>query len=226
MTASLEIREVQSVLVGSRRLPGTLRMPANAFGLVIFAHGSGSSRNSPRNVQVAEALHELGLATLLFDLLEPAEEAINHRAKVFDIELLAARVVDAIRWCRRVPALHELPLGLFGASTGAAAALLAASQMRAEVAAVVSRGGRPDLAGKALPFVTAPTLLIVGGHDHSVLQLNQEAFALLRCVKELQVIPGATHVFPEAGAMKHVTRLAAQWFIQYLHRAEDAHAVR
>jgi dienelactone hydrolase len=225
MTASLQ--DVHSVIVGSRRLPGTLNLPPQPSGLVVFAHGSGSSRNSPRNVEVAEALNGLGLATLLFDLLEPAEEVANQRAKVFDIDLLASRVLDAVRWCRHQPALEALPLGLFGASTGAAAALVAAAQLKGEVAAVVSRGGRPDLATGALAQVEAPILLIVGGRDHTVLQLNHEAYARLRCVKDLQVVPGATHVFPEPGAMKHVTRLAAQWFVQHLHRAaEVAHAVR
>ncbi|MBL6937873.1 MAG: dienelactone hydrolase family protein [Alphaproteobacteria bacterium] len=209
--------ESHSVAVGKRRLPGTLNVPLKASGLVIFAHGSGSSRNSPRNIEVAEALNGLGLATLLFDLLEPAEEVLNNRARVFDIELLASRVVDAVRWSQRQPALNGLPLGLFGASTGAAAALVAASQLKDRVAAVVSRGGRPDLAGKALPNVRAPTLLIVGGHDHSVVQLNERALSEMRCEKALEIIPGATHVFPEPGAMKHVTRLAAQWFIRHLH---------
>lgn len=210
----LDIRELQ---IGANRLAGTLRIPADASGLVIFAHGSGSSRLSPRNIQVAEALNSAGLATLLFDLLTPEEEHAHHRAKVFDIPLLADRLIDAVKWIDGKAALANMSIGLFGASTGAAAALVAASQMPRRIGAVVSRGGRPDLAGDALPKVKAPTLLIVGGADFGVIELNEDAFAQLNCVKNLEIVPGATHLFPEPGAMERVIALSRQWFAQYLH---------
>ena len=214
--------EVQEVAVGNRRLPGTLRIPAGASGLVVFAHGSGSSRLSPRNTMVAEALNDAGLATLLFDLLEPGEEDANNRANVFDIGLLADRVVDAIAWVGRTTPLKALPIGLFGASTGAAAALVAAAHLGKRVGAVVSRGGRPDLAEDALEHVEAPTLLIVGGADYGVIELNETAFARLHCTKRLEIVPGATHLFPERGALEDVIRLAAEWFTQHLHRRKGA----
>lgn len=209
----IDIRELQ---IGANRLPGTLRIPADASGLVIFAHGSGSSRLSPRNVKVAEALNSAGLATLLFDLLTPEEEHAHHRAKVFDIPLLAGRLVEAVTWIDEETLLTNLSVGLFGASTGAAAALVAAARMPTRIGAVVSRGGRPDLAGDALPKVKAPTLLIVGGADFGVIELNEEAFARLTCSKKLEIVPDATHLFPEPGAMERVIALSRQWFNQHL----------
>jgi dienelactone hydrolase len=186
----------------------------DAFALVAFAHGSGSSRLSPRNREVADALTGQGIATLLFDLLTPAEEA--NRANVFDIPLLADRLVDAVRWLEAQPSLAKLPLGLFGASTGAAAALVAAAKLPHRVGAVVSRGGRPDLAGAALEAVRAPTLLIVGGVDFGVIELNEQALARLQGEKALEIVPGASHLFPEPGAMEAVIGHAARWFERYL----------
>ncbi|GBC86254.1 Putative phosphoribosyl transferase [bacterium HR12] len=211
------VRRTVSVNVDPVRLPGDLAVPNEAVGMVVFAHGSGSSRLSPRNRQVAERLHEAGLGTLLFDLLTP-EEAEDRR-KVFDIELLADRLEGAHRWLRRWPQVGALPIGFFGASTGAAAALVAAARLGAEVAAVVSRGGRPDLAGEALPRVTAPTLLIVGGDDVEVLALNRDAERRMRCERRLEVIPGASHLFEEPGALERVADLAAEWFARYLTEA-------
>ncbi|HVZ27589.1 MAG TPA: alpha/beta family hydrolase [Rhizomicrobium sp.] len=182
---------------------------------MIFAHGSGSSRFSTRNREVADALNQAGMATLLFDLLHPAEESVRNRANVFDIALLAERLLDAVAWAGRGPATG-LPLGFFGASTGAAAALVAAAELGNKVSAVVSRGGRPDLAGAALARVTAPTLLIVGGNDREVLDLNRLAARQLKAVSSLEIIPGATHLFPEPGAMEGVMVLARSWFERYL----------
>jgi predicted phosphoribosyltransferase/dienelactone hydrolase len=196
------------------RLPGDLRLPPDPSGLVIFAHGSGSSRLSPRNVQVAAALNAAGLGTLLFDLLTDAEA--DDRDKVFDIELLAQRLVAATRWAQRDTELQDLGIGYFGASTGAAAALCAAAEVGAQIRAVVSRGGRPDLAGHRLGEVTAPTLLIVGGADWGVIELNKQALDELRCEKELVLVPLATHLFPEPGALEHVAVLAARWFADHL----------
>jgi putative phosphoribosyl transferase len=195
-------------------LPGDLRLPPAPFGLVIFAHGSGSSRLSPRNIQVAAALTAAGLGTLLFDLLTDPEAA--DRGNVFDIPLLAGRLVAATRWAQRETDLHTLPVGYFGASTGAAAALCAAADMGGGIRAVVSRGGRPDLAGPRLGEVTAPTLLIVGGADETVLELNELALGALRCTKELAVIPGATHLFEEPGTLEQVASHAARWFARHL----------
>jgi putative phosphoribosyl transferase len=200
-------------------LPGDLGPSAHPFGIVVFAHGSGSSRNSPRNRQVAGALRAAGLATLLFDLLTPAEAA--DRANVFDIALLADRVGAALRWIGHQPGLAALPVGLFGASTGAAAALVAAAQMPAAVEAVVSRGGRPDLAGASLAQVRASTLLIVGGEDHQVIELNRSALAELSCTKALQIVPGATHLFEEPGALDQVVALAQSWFTGHLKPASE-----
>lgn len=202
------------VLVGSACLEGDLSVPAGARGLVLFAHGSGSSRRSPRNQQVAQGLHRHELGTLLFDLLTPAEA--EDRALVFDIDLLARRLVQAIDWIDARPALQALPLGLFGASTGAAAALRAAAQRGARVRAVVSRGGRPDLAGASLSKVRSPTLLIVGGEDTEVMALNLAARKKLGPSCELSVVPGATHLFEEPGALARVTELAGQWFVEHL----------
>jgi len=195
-------------------LGGSLQIPKNAGALVVFAHGSGSSRLSPRNIAVARALNDLSIATLLFDLLTPAEEA--DRANVFDIALLTDRLVDAVRWLDREASLAKLPLGLFGASTGAAAALVTAAKLPHRVGAVVSRGGRPDLAGDALDIVSAPTLLIVGGADYRVIELNEQALARLRAPKSLELVPEATHLFPEPGALEAVIRLTANWFTHYL----------
>jgi pimeloyl-ACP methyl ester carboxylesterase len=195
-------------------LPGTLRIPSTPRGLVIFAHGSGSSRFSPRNTYVAHALNDAGFATLLFDLLRSDEE--TDRRNVFDIAMLAGRLVEAVAWSQTRAELKGLRVGLFGASTGGAAALSAAAQLGDVAGAVISRGGRPDLAGKAIDAVRAPTLLIVGGRDVEVLSLNSASLAALRCTKELKVIPGATHLFPEAGALDCVISAAEGWFSKFL----------
>lgn len=202
-------------------LPGSLQVPLDTTGIVIFAHGSGSSRLSPRNRMVAKALNSHGFATLLFDLLRPAEEEANQRAKVFDIPLLADRLVGAVEWIKTRRELCDLPVGLFGASTGAAAALVAASQLGPTVRAVVSRGGRPDLAADALATVTSPTLLIVGDADFAVIELNQRAYAMLSCIKQLIVVPGATHLFAEPGALEQVIAHGARWFSRFLNAMCD-----
>jgi putative phosphoribosyl transferase len=206
------------VEAGGVVLVGDLSIPADARGLVVFSHGSGSSRFSPRNRAVAEMLLQARLATLMLDLLTQGEErADDLTAKFrFDIPLLASRVVAALDWVTTHPSTAALPRGLFGASTGAAAALIAAAERPSAVRAVVSRGGRPDLAGEALDRVTAPTLLIVGGRDEAVLELNRQALARLRGEKRLMVVPGATHLFPEPGALSQVARLATEWFTRYL----------
>ncbi|HEY5744066.1 MAG TPA: hypothetical protein VIS99_16195, partial [Terrimicrobiaceae bacterium] len=193
-------------------------IPQNAAGLVLFAHGSGSSRHSPRNQLVARVLRAAGSGTLLFDLLTQDEEAEDAYAGQlrFNILFLAERLASATHWVKSHAEAQQLPLGYFGSSTGGAGALVAAAELREEVGAVVSRGGRPDLAGAALPFVQAPTLLIVGGHDEEVLRLNEEAYALLRCEKKLEVVPRATHLFEEPGALEEVSRLAARWFQKHL----------
>lgn len=203
--------------VGSVQLAGDLAIPIDASGIVLFAHGSGSSRHSPRNRCVAQILRASGLATLLMDLLTPAEESIDLRTRHlrFDIGLLAERLSGATDWLSQQPQTHLLRVGYFGASTGAAAALLAAVD-RPTVGAIVSRGGRPDLAGSALARVTAPTLLIVGGNDVPVIAMNQAALAQLRVEKRLEIIPHATHLFEEPGALAEVARLASQWFDRYL----------
>jgi putative phosphoribosyl transferase len=204
---------------GRHNIYGTLVIPEEAWASVIFAHGSGSSRHSPRNVFVAKSLHELGLATLLVDLLTPAEERVDqftaqHR---FDIGLLTERLLAATAWVTTNCSQHEFRLGYFGASTGAAAALQAAAQ-HDDIVAVVSRGGRPDLAGSDLAIVKAATLLIVGGLDLPVIELNRVAFEQLRLArgKELTIVPGATHLFEEKGALSEVADLAGQWFVRYL----------
>ncbi len=199
---------------------GDLALPERAGGLVLFVHGSGSSRHSPRNRSVAAALHGHGLATLLFDLLNDDEAA--DRRKVFDIPLLARRVHAAIAWVDGRGDIASLPVGLFGASTGGAAALQAAADLPARIGAVVSRGGRPDLAAESLPLVRAPTLLIVGGLDLEVLALNRAALALMAGPKRLEVVPGATHLFEETGALEVVGQLAGDWFEHYLTGAERA----
>ena len=192
----------------------TLTIPAGARGIVLFAHGSGSSRLSPRNRFVASGLHSAGFGTLLFDLLTRIEE--EHRANIFDIELLAHRLVMATQWLAERPECRPLPMVYFGASTGAAAALVASTLTPHPIGAIVSRGGRPDLAGPALSLVTAPTLLIVGGNDPQVLALNQDAAGRLRCPHELAVIPGATHLFEEPGTLEAVVVLAGAWFAKHL----------
>jgi putative phosphoribosyl transferase len=207
-------RRTVSIDAGSVVLPGDLVVPDDAGSIVVFAHGSGSSRLSPRNVAVADRLNHAGYATLLLDLLTP-QEAVD-RALVFDIELLAARLVAAVRWVGIRPELAELPLAFFGASTGGAAALVAAAGLGDDVAAAVSRGGRPDLAGEALERVTAPTLLIVGGEDLQVLELNRAAAGRMRAETRLVVIPGAGHLFEEDGALERVAELAAEWIAEHL----------
>ncbi|AWN30584.1 phosphoribosyltransferase family protein [Streptomyces sp. NEAU-S7GS2] len=208
------------VRAGAMVLRGQLTVPEGAMGIVVFAHGSGSSWHSPRNRFVAAGLNRAGLGTLLFDLLTEEEE--SDRANVFDTGLLARRLADATGWLRRQPATEGLAVGYFGASTGAAAALWAAAEPGARIAAVVSRGGRPDLAGPRLPAVTAPTLLIVGGHDELVLDLNRDAQSQLRCENRLAAVPGATHLFEEPGALEKVTDLARDWFTH--HMAPVSHA--
>lgn len=198
-------------------LDATLDLPEGAAGLVLFAHGSGSSRLSPRNRQVSTALNAGGIATVLFDLLTEAES--RDRRNVFDIPLLARRLVLATRHVCQLPELRDLPVGFFGASTGAAAALEAAADLGAAISAVVSRGGRPDLALEALPRVTAPTLLIVGGEDREVLMLNRRAHAALACAKRLEIVAGATHLFEEPGTLEQVIALATAWFRMYLASA-------
>jgi putative phosphoribosyl transferase len=194
-------------------LPGELTVPSDAAGIAVFAHGSGSSRLSPRNVAVARALNEQGIATLLFDLLTPSEA--DDRGNVFDIDLLSDRLEIATRWATTAPGSAGLPIGLFGASTGGAAALVVAARLSKGIAAVVSRGGRPDLAGAALEEVIAPTLLIVGSEDPVVVEVNREAYGSLRCEKRLEVIPGAGHLFEEPGALERVAELAADWFLRH-----------
>jgi dienelactone hydrolase len=213
------------VALGPKELEGDLRMPERAGGLVLFAHGSGSSRHSPRNRYVARLLNEANLATLLVDLLTFEEEMIDRRTVHlrFDIGLLATRLAAVTDWLARQPATRDLPVGYFGASTGAAAALVAAAE-RPHVRAIVSRGGRPDLAGRALRLVRAPTLLIVGGEDREVIELNREAYAQLLCEKQLVIVPGATHLFEEPGALDVVAQLAREWFDRHLlqHAREPA----
>jgi len=209
-------QETRNISIPPIELPGTLDVPRNAHALVVFAHGSGSSRLSPRNRAVASALSSRGVATLLFDLLTPAEEA--DRSNVFNIALLADRLVDAVDWLDTQPDLSRLPLGLFGASTGAAAALVAAANLPHRVGAVVSRGGRPDLAGDYLDRVRAPTLLIVGGADVGVIELNEQALLRLPGRKALEIVPNASHLFPEPGALEAVIDHAARWFERCLER--------
>jgi putative phosphoribosyl transferase len=217
--------EVQ-VTAGRVTLNGALAVPADALGVVLFAHGSGSGRHSPRNRYVAEQLRQRGMATLLMDLLTPAEEAVDLQTRElrFDIGRLGERVVAAIDWLGQEPSARGLPVGLFGASTGAAAALIAAAARPDVVEAVVSRGGRPDLAGEALEQVRAPSLFIVGGSDEQVLELNRLALARMRTLKRLEIIPGAGHLFEEPGALAEVARLAAEWLARYL--VEGAKALK
>jgi putative phosphoribosyl transferase len=206
--------------VGHDYLEGTLTLPEGASGVVLFAHGSGSSRHSPRNRWVAHAIVEAGMGSLLFDLLTPAEEHAR-----FDIELLATRLEQATLWLTGQAEAERLRIGYFGASTGAAAALVAAARLGDAVDAVVSRGGRPDLAGPCLPQVTAPTLLIVGSLDREVIALNQRAYEQLRCTKAFQIVPGAGHLFEEPGTLERVAQLAVEWFRQWLLR-DPEHVLR
>lgn len=210
-------QEVQ-ITAESVTLAGNVSVPNGASGIVLFAHGSGSSRLSPRNRAVAQALNQAGLATLLFDLLTKEEEIIDQQtlALRFDIPLLAKRLVATTAWLLADEHLSQLNIGYFGSSTGAAAALIAAAELTDVVKAVVSRGGRPDLAGEALPKVKAPTLLIVGGLDETVLELNQQAQAQLTVPAKLEIVSGATHLFEESGKLDEVVRLAINWFKQYL----------
>ena len=214
-------RDVDVVVrAGHERLGGHLTVPEHAKGIVLFAHGSGSSRHSPRNRYVASVLNEAGLATLLFDLLTPIEE--GDRSKVFDIDLLGSRLTEVTRMVRSQPDLAGLSIGYFGASTGAGAALRAAADTDNDVAAIVSRGGRPDLADQFITDVRAPTLLIVGGQDEVVLSLNQAAQARLRCHSRLEVVPGATHLFEEPGTLLAAAELARDWFVSHLISAKTS----
>lgn len=216
--ALMEAKDVH-IRSGAVQLQGDLSIPAEAQGVVLFAHGSGSSRHSPRNQFVARTIREAGVGTLLFDLLTKEEEAVDlHTAHLrFDIGLLAERLIDATYWVKGE--FDYLKVGYFGSSTGGGAALVAAAELGDSVGAVVSRGGRPDLAGEALPQVKSPTLLIVGGLDYPVIEMNQEALARMRCEKELKIVPGATHLFEEPGTLQEVARLAADWFQRHLHSA-------
>ena len=205
--------EVQ-IPAGRAVLSGNLTIPENAIALVLFAHGSGSSRHSPRNRFVARTLNRAGLGTLLFDLLTPEEEALDiyTREHRFNISLLAERLVYATKWARQQEETRDQRIGYFGSSTGGAAALVAAAELPQDVGAVVSRGGRPDLAGDALSKVQAPTLLIIGGNDDIVIELNEIARDQMRCEVKLEIIPGATHLFEESGALEQVAKLASEWF--------------
>jgi len=210
-----------TIAVGSLALPGTLTIPSNPLGLVAFAHGSGSGRMSPRNMTVGQSLVDRGCATLLLDLLSPREAADRHN--VFDIGLLAQRMLLATDELAHHDETRSLPIGFFGASTGAAAALVAAAQLGQQIAAVVSRGGRPDLAGQHLPRVTAPTLLLVGSHDQEVLELNRQAQRMLRCENRLIIIDGATHLFEEPGTLEEVARHAGEWFTENFAGHSQSH---
>lgn len=210
--------QLVSVITGDVTLEGNLVIPHSAIGIVLFAHGSGSSRYSPRNRYVAEVLQQAGLATLLLDLLTLEEEEIDLRTRHlrFDIGLLASRLVGATDWLLQNPDTQQLKIGYFGASTGAGAALVAAAKRGEVVKAIVSRGGRPDLAGSALPEVKAPTLLIVGGDDLPVIAINEDAIAQLHSIKRLEIVPGAAHLFAEPGKLAAVAHLAREWFTHYL----------
>jgi putative phosphoribosyl transferase len=214
MSESTRPRDTTDVRISPIGLDGALGLPQPTSGVVLFAHGSGSGRFSPRNNYVAAALGRAGLATLLFDLL--ADEEAADRKNVFDIELLAERLALATAWVGQQKDTRGLPIGYFGASTGAAAALVAAARAPEAVGAIVSRGGRPDMAGAVLDQVRAPTLLIVGGRDVRVLELNEQALAQLRCEQSLEIVPGATHLFEEPGALDQVIDLAERWFMRHL----------
>ena len=221
--AALEVR----IPCGDTWLYGDLTLPSGAFGVVLFVHGSGSGRHSARNRLVAHKLQQAGIATLLFDLLTAQEEQtdIHTREHRFNIALLTRRLQDATTWAVAQPGLQQLPVGYFGASTGSAAAIIAAARLGRGIAAVVSRGGRPDLAGPvALAAVTAPTLLIVGGADHGVIELNEDSLAHLTCEKRMTIVEGATHLFEEKGALEAVAELAASWFGTHLAHREPGNA--
>lgn len=216
-TAKAGIATEVKIPVGHFSLTGDLIVPEDATGVALFAHGSGSSRKSPRNQLVAGVLREAGVGTLLFDLLTPEEELLDMQTAElrFDICLLAHRLKAATNWVMNDPRTNEMVIGYFGASTGGAAALVAAAELGDHVKSVVSRGGRPDMAGSALPLVTAPTLLIVGELDYPVISINRAAFDQLRCEKRLQIVPGATHLFEEPGTLAEVSLLAAEWFAKH-----------
>ncbi|CDS49277.1 Protein-L-isoaspartate O-methyltransferase [Polaromonas sp. CG9_12] len=219
-------REVR-IPCGDTWLYGDLTVPTDAIGVVLFVHGSGSGRHSARNRLVANRLQQAGIATLLFDLLTAHEEQIDTHTREhrFDIALLTRRLQDATTWARAQPVLERLPVGYFGASTGSAAAIIAAARLGRQIAAVVSRGGRPDLAGPvALAAVTAPTLLIVGGTDHGVIELNEDSLANLSCEKRMAIVEGATHLFEEKGTLEAVAELAASWFGTHLAHQETGDA--
>ena len=211
------MNEVQ-IQAGRAVLSGNLTIPENATGLVLFAHGSGSSRHSPRNQFVAHIINDAGLGTLLFDLLTQDEEATDTwtREHRFNIGLLAQRLVHATKWAKQQEETRDLRIGYFGSSTGGAAALVAATELPQDIGAVVSRGGRPDLAGDALPKVKAPTLLIVGGNDDIVIELNEMARDQMRCEVKLEIVPGATHLFEEPGTLEKVAKLASDWFVNHI----------
>ena len=206
------------ISAGSVTLEGNLSLPDHAIALVLFAHGSGSSRHSPRNQFVARTLNNAGLATLLFDLLTPEEESIDARTGEFrfNLGLLAERLIHATKWAKQQEQMRDLLIGYFGSSTGGGAALVAAAEVQQDVVAVVSRGGRPDLAAEALPKVQAPTLLIVGGNDDVVIELNEQARDRMSCEVKLEIVPGATHLFEEPGALEQVANLASDWFVAHL----------
>ncbi|MGQ9468651.1 MAG: dienelactone hydrolase family protein [Nitrososphaerales archaeon] len=211
-----ELKELISIKAGPVQLEGMLEIPKDAKGVVIFAHGSGSSRHSKRNKYVASVLRASGIGTLLFDLLTVKEA--EDRANVFDIDLLAQRLLYATEWIRNNTKTKNLPIGYFGASTGAAAALKAAIITPVNIRAIVSRGGRPDMIGPALQKVKPSTLLIVGGNDFGVLELNMDAYNNLRCEKEMKIIPGTTHLFEEPGALEEVARIASEWFLKHFEK--------
>jgi putative phosphoribosyl transferase len=215
---SKSMNEEVCIPAGRAMLDGSLTIVDQSKALVLFAHGSGSSRHSPRNQFVARTLNKAGLGTLLFDLLTQDEEAIDlyTRKHRFNIGLLAERLIHATKWAAEQQSIRELHVGYFGSSTGGAAALVAAAELANDVSAVVSRGGRPDLAGDALPNVKAPTLLIVGGQDHVVIDLNEQARTQMRCEVKIDIIPGATHLFEEPGALERVAKLASDWFVNYI----------
>jgi len=205
---------------GRAMLDGNLTIVAQTKGLVLFTHGSGSSRHSPRNQFVARTLNQAGLGTLLFDLLTPEEESVDlyTREHRFNIGLLAERLVHATKWAKQQKQIKDFHIGYFGSSTGGGAALVAAAELPDDIGAVVSRGGRPDLAGDALPKVEAPTLLIVGGDDHVVIELNEQARAQMKCECKIEIVPGATHLFEEPGALEQVAKLASEWFLRHIAR--------
>jgi putative phosphoribosyl transferase len=214
----IAVQSEVKIPVGLVTLNGFLKIPPDAKGVVLFAHGSGSTRFSPRNQLVAKFLNDANLGTLLFDLLTAKEEEVDNQTRSFrfNIPFLAERLITVAEWVFSYPETHQFPIGFFGASTGASAALIAAAELGEKIGAVVSRGGRPDLAGQALTRVRSPTLLIVGGNDYGVIELNQQAFRLLSCKKKLEIVEGATHLFEEPGALEEVGRMAALWFTEYL----------